>query len=140
MIARVHPLTFGSSWTYTASPVFRLGRSLALLLLYLACSCFWCYITLLYRQVWFCCCVRSGNKHLNFLEFSNSASEGRLWFKGVVMYERIAKCRSSPPSMASVRLFLIVCTKHSTWPLDCALVGDVTLCCMSHILVKSELL
>ena len=39
--------------------------------------------------------------------------------------------------MALVRLFLIVCTKHSAWPLDCALVGDVILCCMSHLLVKS---
>ena len=53
------------------------------------------------------------------------------------MYERMAKCRSSPPSMALGRLFLIVCTKCSAWPLDCALVGDVILCCMSHLLVKS---
>ena len=46
--------------------------------------------------------------------------------KGVVMYERMAKCKSSPHSMALVRLFLIVCTQCSAWPLDCALVGDVT--------------
>ena len=49
----------------------------------------------------------------------------------------MAKCESSLPSMALVRLFLIVCIKHSAWPLDCALVGDVTLCCIPHILVKS---
>ena len=41
------------------------------------------------------------------------------------------------PSMALMRLFLIVCTKHSAWPLDCAFVGDVTLCCTPHFLVKS---
>ena len=55
----------------------------------------------------------------------------------VVMYERIARCRSSPPSMALVRLFLMVCTKCSTCPLDCAVVGDMTLCCMPHIFMKS---
>ena len=49
------------------------------------------------------------------------------------MYERMAKCRSSPPSMALVKLFLIVCTKRSACPLDFALVGDVTLCCICHI-------
>ena len=27
--------------------------------------------------------------------------------------------------------------KHSTWPLDCALVGEVTLCCIPHIFLKS---
>ena len=43
--------------------------------------------------------------HLYFLELSNSAGVGRLWFKGVVAYVRIARCRSSPPSMAFVRLF-----------------------------------
>ena len=52
------------------------------------------------------------------------------------MYERMAKFRSSPPSMALVRLFLIVCTKCSAWPLDCALVGDVTVL-YTHIPVKS---
>ena len=87
--------------------------------------------------MWFCCSIQSGNKHLNFLEFSNSAGEGRLWFKGLVMYERMAKCESSPPSMALVRLFLIVCTKCSTFSLDYALVGDVTLCCTPHIFMKS---
>ena len=57
--------------------------------------------------------------HLYLLELSNSAGDGRLWFKGVVMYDRIARCGSSPPSMAFVRLFFIVCTKHSACPLDC---------------------
>ena len=51
--------------------------------------------------------------------------------------DSLAKCRFSPPSMALVRLFLIVRTKISTWPLDCALVGDVILCFMSHLLIKS---
>ena len=91
----------------------------------------------LYCWVWLCHLIQMGSMHLNFLEFSNSAGEGRLWFKGVVMYERIAKCGSSPPSIALVRLFLIVCTKHSAWPLDCAFVGDVILCCIPHVLVKS---
>ena len=94
-------------------------------------------ITFLYCWVWLCCSIQSGNRHLDFLEFNNSAGEGRLWFKDVVMYERIAKCRSSPPSMAVVRLFLIVCTKCSTWSLDCALVGEVTLCRIPHIFMKS---
>ena len=76
--------------------------------------------------------------HLYFLEFSNSVGDGRLWFKGVVAYARIARCGSSPPSMAFVRLFFIVCTKCSACPLDCAFVGDVTVCCMPHVLVKSR--
>ena len=75
--------------------------------------------------------------HLYFLELSNSAGDGRLWFKGVVAYARIARCGSSPPSMAFVRLFFMVCTKHSSCPLDCVFVGDVTVCCMSHAHVKS---
>ena len=75
--------------------------------------------------------------HLYFLELSNSAGDGRLWFKGVVAYARIARCGSSPPSMAFVRLFSIVCTKRSACPLDRVFVGDVTLCCMPHVLVKS---
>ena len=87
--------------------------------------------------MWFCCSIQSGNKHLNFLEFNNFAGEGRLWFKGVVIYERMAKCRSSSPSMAFVRHFLIVSTKHSTCPLDCAFVGDVTLCCIPQVFMKS---
>ena len=91
----------------------------------------------LYCWMWFCCLIQSGSKHLNFLDFSSSAGKGRLWFKGAVMYESIARYGSYPPSMALVRLFLIVCTKCSAWPLDCALVGDVILCCMSHLLVKS---
>ena len=52
-------------------------------------------------------------------------------------YARIAKCGSSPPSMAFVRLFFIVCTKCSACPLDWAFVGDVTLWCMPHVFVKS---
>ena len=76
-------------------------------------------------------------KHLYFLELSNSAGEGRLWFRGVVMYVRIARCGSSPPSMAFVRLFFIVYTKCSAWPLDCAFVGDVIVCCIPHVFVKS---
>ena len=91
----------------------------------------------LYQWVWLCCLIWTGSKHLYFLELSNSAGEGRLWFKGVVMYVRIAWCRSSPTSMAFVRLFFIVCTKHSAWPLDCAFVGDVTVCYIPHVLVKS---
>ena len=43
--------------------------------------------------------------HLYFLELSNSAGDGRLWFKGVVAYARIARCGSSPPSMAFVTVF-----------------------------------
>ena len=39
--------------------------------------------------------------------------------------------------MAFVRLFFIVCANYSAWPLDCAFVGDVTVCCIPHILVKS---
>ena len=39
--------------------------------------------------------------------------------------------------MALIRLFMIVCTKHSAWPLDYALVGDVILCCMPHLLIES---
>ena len=50
---------------------------------------------------------------------------------------RIARCGSSPPSMAFVRLFSIVCTKCSACPLDCAFVGDMTVCCIPHVLVKS---
>ena len=42
-----------------------------------------------------------------------------------MMYYSIARCRPFPPSMALVKLFLIVCTNHSAWPLDCTLVGDV---------------
>ena len=78
------------------------------------------------------CSISSGNKHLIFLEFNNSAGEGRLWFKGVAMYERMGKCGSSPLSMVLVRLFLIVCTKCSACPLDCALVDDVTLLYSPH--------
>ena len=90
----------------------------------------------LYWWVWSCCLSWTGSKHQYFLELSNSAGEGRLWFKGVVMYVRIAKCGSSPPSLAFVRLFFIVCTKHSACPLDC-IVGDVTVCCIPHVFVKS---
>ena len=51
--------------------------------------------------------------HLYFLELSNSAGDGRLWFKGVVMYVMIARCAGLLlPSMAFVRLFLIVCAKQ----------------------------
>ena len=32
----------------------------------------------------------------------------------------------------------MVCTKHSACPLDCAFVGDVTVCCMPHAFVKSR--
>ena len=67
---------------------------------------------------------------LYLLELSNSAGDGRLWFKSVVTYVRIARCGSSPPSMAFMRLFFIVCTKHSACPLDCAFVGDLTVCCI----------
>ena len=75
--------------------------------------------------------------HLYFLELSNSAGDVRLWFKGVVTYVRIARGGSSPPSMAFVRLFFIVCTKCSACPLDCAFVGDVTVCCIPHVFGKS---
>ena len=83
------------------------------------------------------CCNQSRSKHLNFLEFNNSAGDGRSWFKGVVMYDKIAKCKSSPPSITLVRLFFTLCTNLSAWPLDCALVGDVTLWSMCQSLVKS---
>ena len=42
-----------------------------------------------------------------------------------------------PPSMALVRLFFIVCIKCSAWPLAYAFVGDVILCCIPHVFVKS---
>ena len=129
--------TLGTSWMWTAPPVFNLGRSFELLLWCHACWCFISCITLLCLCMCFGCCNRSGSKHLNFLEFSNSAGDGRLWFKGVVMYDRIAKCRSSPPSIALVRLFFTVCTNLSTWPLDCALVGDVILWSICQSLMKS---
>ena len=85
---------------------------------------------------WFCCSIWRGNKHLDFLEFNNSASNGRPWFKGAVMYDRIAKHESSSPSIDFVRLFLKVWTNHTTCSLDCAFVGDVTLCSMFQLLVK----
>ena len=87
--------------------------------------------------MYFGCCNQSGSKHLNFLEFNNSAGDSRLWFKGVVMYNRIAKCKSSPPSIALVRLFFTVCTNLSACPLDCALVGDMILGSICQSLVKS---
>ena len=52
------------------------------------------------------------SKHLNFLEFKSSAGDGRLCVSGVVMYANNAKWGSSPPSMAFVRLFLMVCTNR----------------------------
>ena len=85
----------------------------------------------------FGCCDQSGSKHLNFLEFSNSDGDGRLWFKGAVMYDRIAKCKSSPPSITLVRLFFTVSTNLSAWQLDCALVGNVILWSMCQSLLKS---
>ena len=72
--------------------------------------------------------------HLYFLELSNSVGDGRLWFKGVVAYARIVRCGSSPPSMVFVRLFFMVCTKCSTYPLDCAFVSDVTVAVCPMIL------
>ena len=31
----------------------------------------------------------------------------------------------------------MVCTKHSACLLDCAFVGDMTMCCIPHVLAKS---
>ena len=76
---------------------------------------------------------------LYFLELSNSPGDGRLWFEGVVAYARTARCRSSPPSMAFVETVLYGCTKHSACPLDCVFVGHVTMCCIPHVLVKSQI-
>ena len=90
----------------------------------------------LYQCMWSCCLIWIGSMHLYLLELSNSVGDGRLWFKGV-KYVRMTRCGSSPPSMAFVRLFFIVCTKHSACPLNCAFIGDVTVCCTPHALVKS---
>ena len=131
-----HLLVFGTSCMWTVSPVLKLGKSHAFLLYHFTCSCFCDCIAFLDCWVWFCCSIRSGSRHQNVLEFSSSAGDERLWFRGVEIYERIARCKSSPPSMALVRLFLMVWMSHSAWPLDCALVGDVILCCMSHLCMK----
>ena len=53
------------------------------------------------------------------------------------MYDRMAKCKSSPPSIAFVRLFFTVCMNLSAWPLDCAFVGDVILWSICQSLMKS---
>ena len=50
------------------------------------------------------------------------------------MYDKMAKCMSSHPSINFVRLFLTVCTNLSTCPLDCAFVCDATLCSICNFL------
>ena len=81
--------------------------------------------------------MRVGNRVLYFLEFSNSAGDGSLWFNGVVLYVSSAKSTSSPSSMVFIMDAFIVCTKRSAIPLDWGFLGDDSLCSICQSFVKS---
>ena len=71
---------------------------------------------------------------LYFLEFNNSAGNGRLWLNGVALYASKAKSMSSPSSMVFISDVFIVWTYLSAIPFDC---GDETLCSICHCFMKS---
>ena len=78
-----------------------------------------------------------GSKVLYFLEFSNSAGDGRLWLSGVVLYVKSARLTSSPSSMVLRSDAFIVCTHLSAIPFDCGFLADEVLCSICQSFVKS---
>ena len=78
-----------------------------------------------------------GSSVLYFLEFNNSAGDGRLWLNGVALYVSKAKSMSSPSSMVFISDAFIVWTYPSAIPFDCGCHGDETLCSIFHYFMKS---
>ena len=74
---------------------------------------------------------------LYFLEFNNSAGDGRLWLNGVALYVSNAKSMSSPSSMVFISDAFVVWTYLSAIPFDCGCCGDETLCSICHCFMKS---
>ena len=72
-----------------------------------------------------------------FLEFSNSAGDGSLWLRGVVLYVKNAKSMSSPSSIVFMSEAFIVCTHLSAIPFDWGFLGDETLFSICHHFMKS---
>ena len=81
--------------------------------------------------------IHVGSRVLYFLEFSNSAGNGSLWLRGVVLYVKSAKSTSSPSSIVFMSDAFIVWTHLSTIPFDWGFLGDETLCSICHCLIKS---
>ena len=78
-----------------------------------------------------------GSRVLYFLEFSNSAGDGSLWLRGVVLYVKNVKSTSSPSSIVFMSDTFTVCTHLSAIPFDLGFLGDETLCSIYHCFIKS---
>ena len=78
-----------------------------------------------------------GSNVLYFLEFSNSAKDGSLLLRGVVLHVSNAKSTSSPSSMVLINDDFIVWTHLSAIPFDWGFLGDETLCSICQCFMKS---
>ena len=80
--------------------------------------------------------IQVGSSVLYFLEFNNSAGDGKLWLNGVALYVSKAKSMSSPSSMVFISDAFIVWTYLTAIPFDCRY-RDETLCSICHCFMKS---
>ena len=108
-----------------------------MLLYNFACICFPWSMICLYSVCSLVGTIRVGSSVLYFLEFNNSAGDGRLWLNGVALYVSNAKSISSPSSMVFISDAFIVWTYLSAIPFNCGCRGDETLCSICHCFMKS---